>query len=745
MRELTLGMHEGYGRGDRVEGTSMQKSLDPRMGMSTPVGPQAYGPRPDDDDEIDLLALVRTLWRGKWWIILCAVIAVGIGGWYAYSVAVPTYTATTQMALQIRQESVVDLQSVLSGVSSDQSSINTEMEVIRSRELISELVDRLGLMSDPEFNATLRPDEGFGVRDLVNTVRGFVPGFEAPPPAAEPTEEAIRNGVIGSVRDAISTQIGRQSYVFSISATTEDPRKSALIANTLAQIYKDDQVAQKVQATENAAVWLSGRVSELQADLEARQRQITTLRTERALVSAESLQALNTQSVELQQSLQAAEAQLEEALVRSEALVAAQSGDNDAKLAAVQDVQLAGIYDAIERGDASAQIRFDRRFESLRLQASTEVLRMEEIVSELQADAERLGRQFTQQSEALANLQELERETEATRVLYETFLTRLKETTVQEGVHQPDSRILSEATPGQQVAPRKSRILALSMILGVMAGSAIVLLREYTQNTYRTSEELERGTGLTVLGQVPRIPARGRQATVEYLATKPTSAPAEAIRNLRTSILLSNVDNPPKIIMSTSSIPGEGKTTLAIALAQNLAGLNKKVILIEGDIRRRTLSEYFPEAREKGGLLSVISGKLPLAEAVWRPANGNFDVLMGERSSINAADVFSSEAFRSLIEQVRDSYDFVLIDTPPVLVVPDSRVIGQHVDSIIYSVLWDRTTRTQVQEGVRQFQTVNLRVTGLVLSQIDPGGMKRYGYGDKYGAYSRYSRGYYDN
>jgi polysaccharide biosynthesis transport protein len=730
---------------DRHEGTGMQKSLDPRMAMATPVAPQSYGQRPEDDDEIDLLALVRTLWRGKWWIILCAMIAVGIGGWYAYRIAVPTYTATTQMALQIRQESVVDLQSVLSGVSSDQSSINTEMEIIRSRELISALVDRLDLMSDPEFNATLRPDDGFGPRDVIALVRQYVPGQEAPPPAAPPSEEAIRNGVIGAVRNAISTQIGRQSYVFSISATTESARKSALLANTLAQIYKDDQVAQKVQATENAAVWLSGRVSELQADLEARQRQITTLRTERALVSAESVQALNTPSVELQQTLQAAEAQLEEARTRSAALQAALAGDNATKLAAVQDVQLAGIYDAIERGDASAQIRFDRRFESLRLQASTEVLRLEETVTELQSDAERLGRQFTQQSEALANLQELERETEATRVLYETFLTRLKETTVQEGVHQADSRILSEATPGQQVAPRKSRILALSMILGVMAGSAIVLMREFMQNTYRTSEELERGTGLTVLGQIPRIPARGRQATVEYVAAKPTSAPAEAIRNLRTSVLLSNVDNPPKIIMSTSSIPGEGKTTLAIALAQNLAGLDKKVILIEGDIRRRTFGEYFPQAREKGGLLSVISGKMPLEQAVWRPERGRFDVLMGERSSINAADTFSSEAFRSLIEKVRDDYDYAIIDTPPVLVVPDSRVIGQLVDAIIYSVNWDRTTRTQVQEGLRQFQTVNLRVTGLVLSQIDPAGMKRYGYGDKYGAYSRYSKGYYDS
>jgi capsular exopolysaccharide synthesis family protein len=716
----------------------MQKPLDSRLHFATTPVPQ-----PDDDDEIDLLALVRTLWRGKWWIALFAIVAIGIGGYYAYVRAIPTYTATTQMALQIRQETVVDLESVLSGVSSDQSSINTEMEVIRSRELISALVDQLGLMQDPEFNPTLLPDEGFGPRDAVALVRTWLNAPAAPEEA--PTEEAIRNSVIANVRDAISTQIGRQSYVFSISATSWDPRKSALMANTLANIYRDDQIAQKVQATENAAIWLSGRVSELQTELEQRQREITTLRTQRSLVSAESLQALNTQSVELQQNLQSAQAELDDATSRSTAMEAVIDGTTAEKAAAVQDGQLAAIQAAIERGDTAAEIRFDRRFESLRLQASAEAARLREQVAELEAEARRLSDQFEEQSSALANLQELERETEAVRVLYETFLTRLKETTVQEGVHQADSRILSEATPGQQVAPRKSRILALSMILGIMAGSALVLLREYTQNTYRTAEELERTTGMTVLGQVPRIPAKGRQATISYLASKPTSAPAEAIRNLRTSVLLSNVDNPPRIIMSTSSIPGEGKTTLAIAMSQNLAGLNKKVILIEGDIRRRTFGEYFPQAREQGGLLSVITGKQTLEQAVWKHPEAGIDVLMGERSHVNAADVFSSESFRHLIEKLRDEYDYAIIDTPPVLVVPDSRVIGQHVDAIIYSVNWDRTTRTQVQEGLRQFATVNLRVTGLVLSQIDPAGMKRYGYGEKYGAYSRYGRGYYDS
>lgn len=717
----------------------MQKSLDPRSTLVAAVVPASNQGK--DGDEIDLLSLAQTLWRGKWWIMLAALVAMAIGGNYAFRVAVPTYSATAQMALQIQQASVIDIESVLTGFDGDRDAMNTELEVILSRDLIGQLVDRLDLMADPEFNPTLRPvEDGLFSTGLLADLRQFL----LPRDVVTPTEAQIRNEVISNVREALNTTSSRDSYTFQITATTENAATSVLLANTLAQVYRDDQVAQKVAATESAAVWLSGRVSELQAELEERQAAITELRTQSALVSQETLVALNDRSVELQQALQTVQLELEDATALSAAMDAALDGDNAEKAASVRDIQLTGILEAVERGDAGAQLRFDRRFESLRLQTSADVLRLTEQVRGLQSEADRLKRQFEEQSAALADLQELERETEATRVLYETFLTRLKETTVQEGVHQPDSRILSEATEGVMVSPRKARILALSMILGIIAGSAIVLMREMAQNTYRTAEDLEQTTGISVLGQIPRIPARGRPETVAYLATKPTSAAAEAVRNLRTSVLLSNVDNPPKVIMSTSSIPGEGKTTLAIALAQNLAGLDKRVILIEGDIRRRTFGEYFPKAKEKGGLLSVITGKMPLEQAVWREPNGRIDILMGERSTINAADVFSSEAFRSLIDTLRDSYDYVIIDTPPVLVVPDSRVIGQHVDAIFYSVNWDSTKRTQVQEGLRQFQMVNLRVTGMVLSKIDPKGMKRYGYGERYGAYSRYGRGYYD-
>ncbi|UWR35709.1 polysaccharide biosynthesis tyrosine autokinase (plasmid) [Sulfitobacter sp. W027] len=687
------------------------------------------------DDEIDLASLFHTLWRGKLWIALAGLLGLLIGGYYAYGVAVPVYTAKAAVALESRQEQVMDIESVVTGLGGDQSTINTEVEVLRSRGLIEDLVLDMNLLEDPEFNRRLQPGPRFSLGQVVGFLRGL---FKEPAAPAPTSDRAILDSTINAVLAATSASNLRQSFVFLINATTEDPAKSAAIANRLAELYIQSQIAVKFEKTEQATAWLSERVSGLQIELESAQARLKDFSTNTELVNVETLAGLNRQLKELRDRRLTLAVQVKATTEELEALRAARQGDLAAFAEIAEDSLLNQALRQLQDGTAGSQSAFSTRADALVARVELEVARSQSQLTAIEASIEDVSARIDKQSKELVTLEQLQREVEASRLLYEAFLSRLKETSIQQGIQQADSRVLSRAVvPSGPSAPRKSRILALSMILGLMTGAGLVLLREMAQNTFRTPEDLENKTGYSVIGQIPKIPAKHRKNVLEYLTQKPNSAAAEAVRNLRTSLLLANLDTPPKVIMSTSSVPGEGKTTQSIALAQNFAGLGAKVLLIEGDLRRRVLNEYFGHDVHKG-FLSVISGEITLDQAIVHDETLGADVLFGETSRINAADLFSSKTFAEFIKELRAYYDHIIIDTPPVLAVPDARVIGQLVDAIIYTVHWDNTSHRQVLDGLKALQSVNLKVSGLVLGQIDNSKMKRYGYGDRYGTYSGY-------
>jgi len=270
---------------------------------------------------------------------------------------------------------------------------------------------------------------------------------------------------------------------------------------------------------------------------------------------------------------------------------------------------------------------------------------------------------------------------------------------------------------------------------GLFLALALVFLFERMNSSFRSTEELESRTGQPVIGTIPMAPVTGRRALLNYLVEKPTSSIAEAIRNLRTSVLLANVDNPPQVIMTTSALPGEGKTTHAIMLANNFAALGKKVLLIEGDIRRRVFSNYF-DINGKAGLVSVFMGEASLEEATVE--EGGFTVLQGEATGANASDLYSSNKFHDFIADLRTRYDVIIIDTPPVLAVPDARVLCRQVDGVIYAVHWDKTHRDQVRQGIRALESAGGKVLGSMLTQVDPKGLKQYGYASYGVGYDNY-------
>lgn len=706
------------------------------------------------NDEIDLSQIFNTLWRGKWWIALTTIIAVIIGGYKAYVTAVPFYTANSYVVLETRQESITNIEGVLSGVSGSHVGVLTEIEVLQSRELIRKLVERLDLLQDPEFNYNLPAvgtsssdettfDIGAIQRAAKKVVRDLLLG-EAPPKLT-PSAESVLESVVSNVLKTISVSNVTKTFVFKITVTTRDPNKSALIANTLGDVYIVNQLDVKFEATEQATTWLTGRVSELQISLEAAEAAAKTFSSGTSLVSPAALEGLNRQVKDLRERLDVAvNASRLAAAQLSELTSAFDTGDRAQMVDAAGSNSLKQTYDLVEKGSMSADV-FDTQFQREMARAEIDLTRSSAQEEALQNSMDNLEKEIEQQSKDLVTLQQMQREAEASRLIYEYFLGRLKETAVQQGIQRADSRILSLAVvPKSPSAPVKSRILAMHFILGFFFGTALIFLREFRQNKFRSADELEAVTGYTVMGQIPIISARKRKGILNYLVSKPASAAAEAVRNLRTSLLLSNIDKPPQVIISTSSIPGEGKTTQSIALAQNFSALGKKVLLVEGDMRRRVFNQYF-KLEEKRGIISVLSAESKLSDVVVYVEQLGADILIGEKAATNAADIFASESFSKFLGDAREVYDIIIIDTPPVLVVPDARVIAQSADAILYSVKWDSTSKSQVIEGLRLFESVNTPVTGLVLSQINPAGMRRYGYGGQYGAYAKYGKNYYTN
>lgn len=699
--------------------------------------PGSVEPGVGSDDGIDLVAMLLTVWRGKWFIGLCVGLSVLIGGYYAYRVAIPLYTATAVIALSPQEKNVVtDIQSVLTSIGSDSATLNTEAIVLRSRILVAQLVDELGLVEDPDFNGRLRPAARFSLATILETVFGRQE-------SVEPAPEVVRNGVIDVVLGSIGIENVRQSFVFEISATVKSPQKAVLIANTLADLYIKDQIRAKLLATEEASSFLSSRASELQVELKQAEAKLKAFNDSTELVSPEALLGLQRQIKELRDRIGSASNARDQGIVKLELLRSLAADGNYQDLATVAgDPRLLDLLPGLQNGTVDVTL-IQATTQDLLKRAEIEAARAGQQLEAIIASEVTLAERISRQSDDLVAQQDLVRAVESTKMLYESFVQRLKETNVQFGLQAADSRLLSEAVPRGAISPRKARILAMSALLGALVGVGLVVLREMQFASFRTSDELRELSGQTVLGSIPIIPGGSRRDALDYLRAKPASVVAEAVRNLRTSVLLSNLDAPPQVIMITSSVAGEGKTTVALALAQNMAGLGKRVLLIEGDIRRRIFAEYFNVAAGVS-LLDAMSDLATLDNPALHQSDLGVDLLVATKAHINAADLFASEKFGTLIAELRQRYDFILIDTPPVLAVPDARVIAPQADCVLYVVQWNSTTRTQVRQGLDMFSSVGLKVAGLVLSKVDPMQMKRYGYGGQYG-YDAYRSKYYDS
>lgn len=709
----------------------------------------------DEAETFSFSSILGTLWENRWLLAATTGLALAIAVLHVET-ETPLYTASAEVVLETQRENVVNVESVVPQRSLSYLTVNTEARVFRSYELMRSTVEALSLEEDPEFNPALRQPPQWKTLVGYDGLREAI-GLAPEPRPAMPTLEQARDTATGILLSKVSISVVPETLIFRVAVTTEAPGKSATIANTIAQHYVDGQRDTKFQAMDQAMDWLGNRVVELKAELETAEADIEDFSARATLVSEDTLLA-NTQRLKnmraRQNELAGKAAKLRQRIERFAALRA--NADFATLAEAADDPRVRAVAEALARSqgeggspetapDASALTRFDvlfeRRLDVLRADAE----RAESQLAAASQSVSELERQVESQSGDLVTLRQMQREAEATRLIYQSFLSRLKEISVQQGIQQADSRILSQAASGYQSHPDTRGTLLRGGVAGLVLGLVLMAVRNLLYNVVRTPEELEGATGVTVIGAIPEHRIQKPDRLIDHITEKPASGLAEAVRNVRTAIQLSNIDVTPKVVVVTSSVPDEGKSILAAALAQTTALPGKKVLLVDCDLRRRVLGQYF-RVDASAGLVNLLSGRTSFEETVHRDVRTGLDLVTADEEKVTPVDFFGSRQFLDFLTTAREHYDLIILDTPPVLAVPETRMIAQHADAIVYTVRWNSTKHRMIQTGLDLLRQVNVRVTGLALTRIDPRRMDRYGYyGYGYGRGSGKLQKYYSN
>jgi capsular exopolysaccharide synthesis family protein len=361
----------------------------------------------------------------------------------------------------------------------------------------------------------------------------------------------------------------------------------------------------------------------------------------------------------------------------------------------------------------------------------------------LQNTLKGLQQSTVQQSKSEVQLRELEREAEANRTLYENLLKRFKQTSTQEDIQQADARLIAYAKPPVTPSfPKKAMFVEMAAFLSLLLGIMLAFVVERLDNGFRTSDQIEKQADLPSLGLVPAL--KPNQIPVDVVVDRPIAAYSEAIRSIRTALRFSDVDNPPKIVMVTSSLPAEGKTCFAASLARSVAASGGRAVLIDCDLRHPSVGKLFGVVGEAAGpgLLALFTEGADTSKMVRIDEKSGAHFIPSGAGTSNPQDLLGSAQMSKFLNAMRSLYDVIVIDAPPVLAVSDALVLSHLADATLFLVRWERTPRAVAIGALKSLRAQGGRVAGVVLSRVNVRKHAKYGYGDSAYYYGNYG-GYY--
>lgn len=721
--------------------------------------------RDEGDDEIDLLKLWRSIWQRKWSIITLALIVMMVSTLVVLSLT-PIYRAASTLLIEQKQAKVVSIEQVYGLEGNSNEYLQTQFELLKARSLAERVVRELNLTTHPEFDPRQQPEPLIDIKGLLAnfSLDKLIPAtFPSDLDSdLDPVEAKIFDDVTKAFMERISIEPQGKSQLVKVQVDMADPVMAARASNMLSNGFIESQLEASMEMSATATTWMNSRMGDLRSKLKIAEAALQEYREKENLVdmggvgaiSAAELSATSDRMVDARRSRAEAESMYRQVQSMRNAgwerlaSVSAVLGDplivqfktNEAKAKAKVD-ELSKRYGARHPTMEAARTELAAAQASLRGQVEQVVAGIERnyqlaVANEnsLRASVNANKAQIQDISRKEFKLRELQREVDTNRALYDTFLTRLKETAATSDLDSASARVVDPATvPSIPVKPKKALIVVLATFLAGLVGVGLVLLLEALNNTFKSTDEVESTLNLPVLGILPLIKKADRKQIANLFTSDTDKSFSESIRTIRTSVVLSAMEEPHKILVVTSSVPGEGKSTVAANLAFAL-GQMEKVLLIDADMRRPTLAKNFGFPVGTPGLANLIAGTAKLEECI--KAVDGVDMLSAGAVPPNPLELLSSPRFSKVIEFLRSKYDRVIIDSPPTQAVSDALVLGTLANALIYVVRSEHTSKPLVVKGVGQLLQGNAPVTGIVLNQVDIKKAAKYGY--DYGGYYDY-------
>lgn len=706
-------------------------------------------------NSIDLVQLFLVIRRRIGLIIACTILLTGAAIFYATTLP-KEFTSTAQLEIQPPRRSVLAMQDMDTRFGDDGAFMSTQIEILRSREIHTQLVKKLGLMTDPEFNPAYAEREKIfqesGLRSPAGSDRDVT------------WTEAELQSVVGRVMDMTdAAQIGKSNIV-SISATSVSPQLAAKIADELINVYLMDNTRKRLSSYQSTSEWLNEEIEQVQDKLAKAESEAEAYRAKYKLGDALGNSYTDQQITDLNGMIVTARADAAQAKARYRRLEniieTGASGDTiaealsspviqnlrESKADLIRDrAELSSKYDVLHPaiqevnakiGDLNAQIREEVNRISASMENEVEVA--ESRVRSLEASLEELQGSDAENDQARITLNQLELEVLANRKLLDNLLESYKQSAVLSSNKslEPVAQRVSQATVPQMPSSPRMRMIAIFAFAASSAlGVGLAFFLEAIDQGISTGKEVEDRLGVAHLASIPankgifNMSGLKNRSIHDQILDRPLSQFAEAFRSLRSNLVLTNVENPPQVVLVTSSLAQEGKTTASICLARTAAKSGIKTLLIDADFRNPSVGERL-DIHTQAGFVEVLAQKCDLDMCIFADHRSPLDILPISKAVFAQPDLLNSETVGAFFNHVRTLYDFIVVDGAPVLPVSDSTILSRRADATIFTVKWETTPRRAVESGINKLLQARANNLGVILSQVNLERLKAYGYGD---------------